>query len=290
VYADNPPAPDELQFDFVAFRQHTADLAQLIADRDDHVTYGIIADGAIQLYFDTGAAPYPVRQAIYSKDTDAPGWNQYDNMNDKDRADVADAWLNYRRYLDDPERHTHLDDDDPYEPPKKLAKPEIFRLEVSMLEADDAFTHPFMTLRSRKRKYAPMPTPMGTPGGPMVDLNYGLDELFAANEPVPFQPAPPVDAPLLDPVMPPDPGPPPDTTHVDPKHVAVRLDDNGLPGPSASHGAYYRATPDGAYFHRFRTNFQTNREGVWNDDEDPEPEAELYYNSDAGSEPPYEDQ
>ena len=125
----------------------------------------------------------------------------------------------------------------------------------------------------------------------MVDLNYGLDELFAANEPVPYQPAPPVDAPQPDPVVPPDPGPSPGTTHVDPKYVAVRLDDNGLPGPSASHGAYYRATPDGAYFHRYRQDFQTNREGAyWVDDEDPEPESELYYNSDAGSEPPYEDQ
>jgi len=62
------------------------------------------------------------------------------------------------------------------------------------------------------------------------------------------------------------------------------LDDNGLPGPSSSHGAYYRD--------RFRTNFQTNREGVRmsDEDEDPEPscfeDPEFFYDSDAR----YEDQ
>jgi hypothetical protein len=85
-------------------------------------------------------------------------------------------------------------------------------------------------------------------------------------------------------MVPAQPGPPPDTAHADPKHVAVRLDDNGLPGPSSSHGAYYRD--------RSQTNFQTNREGtrMSDDDEDPEPscfeDPEFFYDSDAR----YEDQ
>jgi hypothetical protein len=102
--------------------------------------------------------------------------------------------------------------------------------EVSALEADTAF----MKLRSGKRKY---------------------------------QALLPIDAPTPVPVVPAQPGPPPDTAHADPKHVAVRLDDNGLPGPSSSHGAYYR-----------------------DDDEDPEPscfeDPEFFYDSDAR----YEDQ
>jgi hypothetical protein len=119
--------------------------------------------------------------------------------------------------------------------------------EVSALEADTAF----MKLRSGKRKY---------------------------------QALLPVDAPTPVPVVPAQPGPPPDTAHADPKHVAVRLDDNGLPGPSSSHGAYYRD--------RSRTNFQTNREGIRTSDEDEDPEPscfedpEFFYDSDAR----YEDQ
>jgi hypothetical protein len=115
--------------------------------------------------------------------------------------------------------------------------------EVSALEADTAF----MELRSGKKKY---------------------------------QPALPVAAPMPAPVVPAQHGPPPDTAHADPKHVAVRLDDNGLPGPSSSHGAYYR--------NRFRTHFQTNREGVRMSNEDPScfEDPEFFYDSDAR----YEDQ
>jgi hypothetical protein len=89
------------------------------------------------------------------------------------------------------------DDDDPYgDPSEKMARPECPMFEVSALEADTAF----MKLRSGKRKYqAPL--------------------LVVAPTPVPVVPA--------------QPDPPPYTAHVDPKHVAVRLDDNGLPGPSS---------------------------------------------------------
>ena len=74
--------------------------------------------------------------------------------------------------------------------------------------------------------------------------------------------------------------PSPDTMHVDPKQVAARLDDNGLPGPSASHSVYYRD----------RCHFQTNKEGLVPSDEDENPsrfeDPEFFYDSDAR----YEDQ
>jgi hypothetical protein len=129
-------------------------------------------------------------------------------MSAKDYDDVVDDWMRYAKTINDRKRRAEQhdrtaraddgeDDDDPYgDPPEKSARPECPTFEVSALEADNAF----MKLRSGKRKYqAPLPV--------------------VAPTPVPVAPA--------------QPGPPPDTTHADPKHVAVRLDDNGLPGPSS---------------------------------------------------------
>jgi hypothetical protein len=162
-------------------------------------------------------------------------------MSAKDYDDVVDDWLRYAKTINDRKRRAEQhdrtaraddgeDDDDPYgDPSEKSARPECPMFEVSALEADTAF----MKLRSGKRKYqAPLP----------------------------------IDAPTPVPIVPAQPGPPPDTAHADPKHVAIRLDDNGLPGPSSSHGAYYR------------------------EDGDPEPscfeDPEFFYDSDAR----YEDQ
>jgi hypothetical protein len=215
-------------YDFVAFRKGAAELAQLTADRDDPFTRNIIADGAITMYLGTGAAAlYLVNQAILSielkearrisalavsesatMDTDAPGWDNYEGMSAKDYDDVVDDWKRYAKTINDRKRRAEQhdrtarvdddeDDDDPYgDQPEKSARPEYQMLEASALEADTAF----MKLRSGKRKY---------------------------------QPPPPVVAPMPIPVVPAQPDPPPDTAHVDPKHVAVRLDDNGLPGPSS---------------------------------------------------------
>jgi hypothetical protein len=227
-FTDNQLAPDEPQYDFAAFRKGAAELAQLTAYRNDPFTRNIIADGAITMYLGTGAAMlYLVNQAILSielkearrtsapavpgsaaMDTDAPGWGRCEEMSAKDYDDVVDDWMRYANTIHDRKRRAeqHVrtaraddgeDDDDPYgDPSEKIARPECPMFEVSALEADTAF----MKLRSGKRKYqAPL--------------------LVVAPTPVPVVPA--------------QPDPPPDTAHVDPKHVAVRLDDNGLPGPSS---------------------------------------------------------
>jgi hypothetical protein len=296
AYTDNLPALDEPQYDFVAFRKGAAELAQLTADRDDPFTRNIIADGAITMYLGTGAATlYLVNQAILSielkearrisalpvsgsaaMDTDAPGWGHYEGMSAKDYDDVADDWMRYSKTINDRKRRAEqhdrtarADDDDddnnPYgDPSEKSARPDCPIFEVSALEADTAF----MELRSGKRKYQP-PLPVDAPMPVPV---------------VPAQIGPPQPSAHAAPVVPAQPGPPPDTAHADPKHVAVRLDDNGLPGPSSSHGAYYR--------NRFRTNIQTDRKGIRmsDEDEDPEPscfeDPEFFYDSDAR----YEDQ
>jgi hypothetical protein len=300
LYAEYTDNLDEPQYDIIAFREGAAELAQLTADRDDPFTRNIIADGAITMYLGTGAATlYLVNQAILSielkearrisalpvsgsaaMDTDAPGWGHYEGMSAKDYDDVADDWKRYSKTINDRKRRAEQhdrtaraddddDDNDPYgDPSEKSARPDCPIFEVSALEANTAF----MELRSGKRKYQP-PLSVDAPmPAPVVPAQIGLPQPSAHT--------------VL--VVPAQPGPPPDTAHVDPKHVAVRLDDNGLPGPSSAHSAYYRD--------RFRTNFQTNREGIRmsDEDEDPEPcpepscfeDPEFFYDSDAR----YEDQ
>jgi hypothetical protein len=296
-YVRNMPAPDELQFDHVAFRKGTAERAQLTADRHDPFTFGIIAGGAITLYLGTGAKLYFVNYAIHSiefkearriaglaasesntMDTDAPGWGRYEDMSTKDYDDVADDWMKYAETIIDRKRRAEQhertaradddDDDDPYgdpncmrnmqtvdgaicptpHPSKKCAK--LPMLEVSALEADTAF----MTMRSGIRKYKRPPPPDVVP------------------PPNPVVPLPPVVAPMPQHVV-----PSPDTMHVDPKQVAARLDDNGLPGPSASHSVYYRD----------RCTFQTNHEGLIDSDDDVEIPAEYSFQY---SDRSYEDQ
>jgi hypothetical protein len=228
-----------------------------------------IANGAINVYLDTGAKLYFVNHAILSielkearriaglassgpdaMDTDAPGWGRYEEMSAQDYDDVADDWKRYaettndrKRRAEHHERSARADDgydDDPYGGPASM-------LEVSALTA-------FMTMRSGIRKYQRQPSPVVAP------------------LPHPVVPPPPVVAPLPHPVV-----PQPDTTHVDPKHVAVRLDDDGLPGPSASHAVYYHE----------RSNFQTNHEGLMDEDDDLEIPAEYSYQY---SDRSYEDQ
>ena len=296
-YAHNMPAPDEPQSDNVAFRKGAAERAQLTADRHDPFTFGIIAGGTITLYLGTGAKLYFVNYAIHSiefkearriaalaasesntMDTDAPGWGRYEDMSTKDYDDVADDWMQYAETINDRkrraeqhERTARADDDDndnPYgdpncmrnmqtvdgaicptpHPSKKCAK--LPMLEVSALEADTAF----MTMRSGIRKYQRQPPPDVVP------------------PPNPVVPLPPVVA-----LMPQHVVPSPDTMHVDPKQVAARLDDNGLPGPSASHSVYYRD----------RCHFQTNHEGLIDSDDDLEIPAEYSYQY---SDRSYEDQ
>jgi hypothetical protein len=269
-YTDNLPALDEPQYDIVAFRKGAAELAQLTADRDDPFTRNIIADGAITMYLGTGAATlYLVNQAILSielkearrisalaesgsaaMDTDAPGWGNYEGMSAKDYEDVVDDWMRYAKAINDRKRRAEqhdrtarADDGEDDDDPYGDPPEKCPMFEVSALEADSAF----MKLRSGKRKYqAPLPVVAPTPV----------------------------------PVVPAQPGPPPDTAHADPKHVAVRLDDNGLPGPSSSHGAYYRD----------RCHAQSNHEGLLPSDEDEYPsrfeDPEFFYDSDAR----YEDQ
>ena len=72
--------------------------------------------------------------------------------------------------------------------------------------------------------------------------------------------------------------PSPDTMHVDPKQVAARLDDNGLPGPSASHSVYYRD--------RVQLPVEPP-EGLMEEDDEPEHEREYFYEY---SDRSYEDQ
>ena len=105
------------------------------------------------------------------------------------------------------------DDGDPYgDHSTKQAKPEIFALEVSALEAGPSY----MTLRSSKRKFqAPLPGPVVQPGAPLEP------------NPVVQRPAEPA----------------PDTSHEDPKHFAHRLFDLG--GPSASRGISYQTNKEG---------------------------------------------
>ena len=140
--------------------------------------------------------------------------------------------------------------------PKKQAKTEISTLEVSMIEEEGTF----MTMRSGKRKYPPPPPPIGVPQ-PMPFLDDGQHELFvwqesvageqlpraddeAPVEPIAASPAPEAPDPEPEqpdwPEHPAAPMPPAQTTLADPKHFAHRLFDSGLPGPSGSHGAYYK--------------------------------------------------
>jgi hypothetical protein len=166
VYADNLPAPDELQFDYVAFRRINAEHAQLAVERGDPYTFGYISNGAVNLYLGTGATQYLVKHAIATiklkeirritgsaasgadvKNTDAPGWGRYEEMTEKDYDDVKDAWMSYSATIDERKRSAEqyhnsarADNDfdgDPYgEQPTKHAKPEMSTLEVSMLEAN----------------------------------------------------------------------------------------------------------------------------------------------------------
>ena len=133
VYADNLPAPDELQFDYVAFRRINAEHAQLAVDRGDTLTFGFISNGAVNLYLETGSG---------AKDTDAPGWGRYEEMTDKDYDDVKDEWKSYSTTIAERKRRaeqhngTARADDEFDGDPYKYAKPAIPTLEVSMLEAN----------------------------------------------------------------------------------------------------------------------------------------------------------
>ncbi len=49
---------------------------------------------------------------------------------------------------------------------------------------------------------------------------------------------------------------PAQTTLADPKHFAHRLFDSGLPGPSGSHGAYYKGRPRSYEPYVFESNGQ----------------------------------
>jgi hypothetical protein len=158
-------------------------------------------------------------------------------MSAKDYDDVKDEWMSYFTAINERKRRAEqhrntarVDDDDDGDPygdqSMKYAKPEIFTLEVSVLEAGPSY----MTLRSSKRKYqAPLPGPVVQP-----------------------QPGPPLDAPLPNPVVQPQPEPTPDTSHEDPKHFAHRL--FSLAGPSASRGdaeleaEFYGRASRSAYF------------------------------------------
>ena len=278
VYAGNMPAPDELQFDYDSFRKRNDELAQLVTDRGDSITFGNVANGTVALYFGTGAklslvlqaiasielkeaeraarlSPFPSSLSVATKPTDAPGWGHHEEMSEKDYEDVKDEWMSYFTAINERKRRAEQhhntaradddDDGDPYgDHSTKHAKPEIFTLEVSALEAGPSY----MTLRSSKRKYqAPLPGPVVQPGAPL-------------------------DAPLPNPVVQPPAEPTPDTSHEDPKHFAHRLFNLG--GPSASRGISY----------------QTNREGLLPSDEDEYPsrfeDPEFFYDSDAR----YEDQ
>jgi hypothetical protein len=149
-------------------------------------------------------------------------------MSGKDYDDVKDEWMSYFTTINERKRRAEqyyntarVDDDDDGDPygdqSMKSAKPEIFTLEVSALEADPSF----MTLRSSKRKYqAPLPGPVMQP-----------------------QPGPPPDAPLPVPVVQTPTEPTPDTRHENPKHFAHRLFD--LAGPSASRGVSYQTNKEG---------------------------------------------
>ena len=113
--------------------------------------------------------------------------------------------------------------------PKKQAKTEISTLEVSMIEQGGTS----MLLRSGTRKYphpppsVAVPQPMLSPAAPIAAL-----PASEAPEPQPEQPA------TLAASM-----PPALTTLADPKHFAARLFEDGLPGPSGSHGAYFKGRP-----------------------------------------------
>jgi len=149
--------------------------------------------------------------------------------------------------------------------PKKQGKTEISTLEVSMIEDEGTF----MTLRSNKRKF-PTP-PASVVPQPMPFLAAGTPEFFdwqAAYAGAQFDnevPAEPIAASAAP--EPPDPepeqpdGPEPtaasaQTTLADPKHFAHRLFDSGLPGPSGSHGAYFKGRPRSYEPYVFDTNGQ----------------------------------
>jgi hypothetical protein len=147
--------------------------------------------------------------------------------------------------------------------PKKQGRTEISTLEVSMIEEEGTY----MTLRSRKRKYPTPPAPVVPQ--PMPFLAAGTREFFdwqAAWAGVQFDdevPAEPIEASAAPEA--PDPAPEqPDgpehtaaqTTLADPKHFAHRLFDSGLPGPSGSHGPYYKGRPRSYEPYVFETNGQ----------------------------------
>jgi len=149
--------------------------------------------------------------------------------------------------------------------PKKQGKTEISTLEVSMIEDEGTF----MTLRSNKRKF-PTPPPSVVPQ-PMPFLAAGTPEFFdwqAAYAGAQFDdevPAEPIAASAAPEAPDPEPeqpdGPEPtaasaQTTLADPKHFAHRLFDSGLPGPSGSHGAYFKGRPRSYEPYVFDTNGQ----------------------------------
>jgi hypothetical protein len=148
--------------------------------------------------------------------------------------------------------------------PKKQGRTEISTLEVSMIEDEGTF----MTLRSSKRKFPTPPPSTGQPQ-PMPFLAAGTPEFFDwqaafAEEQLPAD----VEAPEGPITVSPEPGAtdaepepehtaaPAQTTLADPKHFAHRLFDSGLPGPSGSHGAYYKGRPRSYEPYVFETNGQ----------------------------------
>jgi hypothetical protein len=257
VYAGNMPAPDELQFDYDSFRKRYDELAQLVADRGDSITFGNVANGTVALYLGTGAKLSLVLQAIASielkeaeraarlspfpsslcmqsqisvanKPTDAPGWGHHEEMSEKDYEDVKDEWMSSFAAINERKRRAEQhhntaradDDGDPYgDHSTKQAKPETFTLEVSALEVGPSY----MTLRSSKRKYqAPLPGPVVQPGAPL-------------------------DAPLPNPVVQAEPTP--DTSHEDPKHFAHRLFNLGGPSASRDEDEYPSRYEDPEFFY-----------------------------------------
>jgi hypothetical protein len=127
----------------------------------------------------------------------------------------------------------------------------------------------YMTLRSNKRKYQ-LPPPPVVPQ-PMPFIAAGTPEFFdwqAAWAGVQFDdevPAEPIAASVAPAAHDPEPAqpdgptasrPPPQATLEDPKHFAHRPFDGGLPGPSGSHGAYYKGRPRAYEPYVFETNGQ----------------------------------
>ena len=116
-----------------------------------------------------------------------------------------------------------------------------------------------MLLRSGTRKFPHPPSSVGVPPIPFLqsgthehvdwDESFGREHLPREDDEVPVAPiaAPPSpDAPelqLQQPATLEASMPPALTTLADPKHFAARLFEDGLPGPSGSHGAYFKGRP-----------------------------------------------